>query len=212
MMPGLDRIYDAQFFKEWGANHQRYIDSAQTITDVLFDMFQPRRLVDLGSGCGVYSHFFKQKGVDVLSIDGVHPPSEYAFPVPIHLQDLTDPFENIWGSFDLSFCLEVAEHIPETSVDPFLENITRFSDRLLLSAAPPKQGGHHHVNEQPKRYWVRRLAERGFLYDRKKTGQLMEIFKARKPEYMWMCEHISVYEKSNGAPVNWAEMPFHGRI
>lgn len=208
MMPDLDRIYDRAFFEEWGSGQERYVRSAEIITDVLFQAFKPKKLVDIGCGCGVYSQFFKEKGVDVLPIDGVHPPEDYSFPVTIHKQDITVPFENIWGKFDMALCLEVAEHIPENFIDPFLSNITRFSDLLILSAAPPNQGGHHHVNEQPKRYWVKHLAERGFIYQRKKTGQLMETFKANKPGYMWMCEHISVYERSEGKTINWAGMPF----
>jgi hypothetical protein len=208
MMPDLDVIYDTAFFQEWGIGHKPYVDSAEMITDLLFDEFKPQRLVDLGSGCGVYSHFFRQKGVEVLSIDGVTPPLEHAFPGPLHLQDLTVLFENVWGAFDLTLCLEVAEHIPEAFVEPFLVNLTRFSDRLILSAASPYQGGHHHVNEQPKRYWVKRLAELGFVYQRKKTGHLMEAFKKNKPEYMWMCEHISVYQKTDKASLHWAGLPF----
>ena len=208
MMPGLEAIYDAAFFQEWGASHQPYVDSAKNITDVLFNEFNPRRLIDLGSGCGVYSHFFRQRGVDVLSIDGVQPPAEHSFPGPLHLRDLTVPFENVWGVFDMTLCLEVAEHIPESFIDPFLENLTRFSDLLILSAAPPNQGGHHHVNEQPKRYWVKRLSEIGFVYDRKKTGQLMETFKLNKPGFMWMSEHISVYQKTDKTTFNWPGLPF----
>lgn len=208
MMPNLDHIYDRTFFEEWGARHEHYIRSAETIVDALYKEFKPKRLVDLGCGCGVYSHYFARHGVEVLSIDGVQPPREYSFPGTIHLQDLTVPFENQWNRFDMALCLEVAEHIPEKFSESFLRNITGFSPLLILSAAPPNQGGHHHVNEQPKRYWVRRLAELGFLYQRRKTGRLMDMFKNNKPKYMWMCEHISVYEKNTGPHPHWAGLPF----
>jgi hypothetical protein len=208
MMPNLDEIYDATFFKEWGPTHTRYVESAGVITTVLHERFQPRRLVDLGAGCGVYSHLFRAKGTDVLAIDGVVAPAEHAFNGPVHRQDLTVPFANTWGAFDLALCLEVAEHIPAEFVDPFLRNLLQFSDLLILSAAPPSQSGHHHVNEQPKRYWVERLAKLGFVYQRKETGELMETFKRGKPGYMWMCEHISVYRKTDPAQLNWAGLPF----
>ncbi len=211
MMPNLEQIYDGAFFTEWGSSHEKYVRSAEIITAVLHAAFQPKRVVDIGCGCGVYSHHFKEKGVEVLSIDGVHPPREHAFPVEIHRQDITVPFENIWGKFDLALCLEVAEHIPETFADVFLDNIIRFSDLLVLSAATPKQGGHHHVNEQYKRYWVERLAGKGFLYNRKETGRLMETFKQNKPGYMWMCEQISVYRKTDLKKINWHGLPLGGR-
>ncbi len=194
-MPDLERIYDEGFFAEWGRQNRDYVESARVIADVLFQRFEPRRLVDLGCGCGVYSHFFSYKGVDVLAIDGVRPPAEHSFGMEIELRDLTVPFDNVWGGFDLALCLDVGEHIPEHQSETFLANLARFSDTLLLACAPPGQRGHHHVNEQPKRYWIQRLSEHGFAYDRKHTGELCETFKVTRPPLMWMWEHISVYQR-----------------
>lgn len=196
MMTDLDRIYDRAFFEEWGRGHERYIKSAEIIADILHDRFRPKRLADLGAGCGVYGHRFATHGVEVLTIDGVVPPAEHSYPISIQVRDLTAPFENIWGSFDLALCLEVAEHIPEALADAFLDNILRFSDRLVLSAAQPNQGGQHHVNEQPKRYWVAKLAAKGFSYNRRETGRVLTALTAARPPYMWMVEQISIYDRA----------------
>ena len=208
MMPDLPLIYDEPFFAEWGRGHELYIRSAGIITNVLHDLFQPKRLVDLGSGCGVYSHFFSLKGVEVHAIDGVAPPTEHSYPVSLEIRDLTAPIENVWGNFDIALCLEVAEHIPEHLADAFLSNITRFSDRLILSAAQPNQGGHHHVNEQPKRYWVAKLAQKDFAYNRRETGRIQTALAAARPPYMWMAEQISVYEKVKSPAQRRDRLPF----
>lgn len=208
MMPDLDRIYGREFFAEWGPGHEKYVASAAAIATVLHDQLRPRRLVDLGAGCGVYGHAFAKLGVEVVSIDGVTPPAEHAYPVALEKRDLTVPFENIWGSFDLALCLEVAEHIPEPLADAFLDNLLRFSDRLVLSAAQPNQGGHHHVNERPKRYWVARLAAKGFAYDRRATGRLLTALTAARPPYMWMVEQISVYDRVKTPPGTNDRLPF----
>ena len=208
MMPGLERIYDRAFFEEWGPSHEKYVRSAEQITGVLHGLLRPARLVDLGAGCGVYSHFFAQKGVDVVAIDGTTPPAEHSYPVVIHTRDLTEPFENVWGRFDLALCLEVAEHIPEEHAGAFLDNITRFSDRLVLSAAQPNQGGHHHVNERPKRYWVAKLAEKGFAYNRAETGRALIAMTAARPPYMWMVEQISVYDRVKTPAKTKDRLPF----
>ena len=208
MMPELSRIYDREFFAEWCKDNDSYVRSAQIIVDTLYGHVKPRRLVDLGTGCGVYADLFKRKGVDVVAVDGVIPPPEFSYPVDVQVRDLTVPFDNIWGQFDLALCLEVAEHIPEEFSGVFLDNILKFSDRLILSAAQPNQEGHHHVNTQPKRYWVAKLAAKGFAYNRRETGRLLTALTASRPPYMWMVEQISVYDKISSPARCKDRLPF----
>jgi len=150
--------------------------------------------------------------VEILAIDGVLPPAEHSFPVAIAVRDLTEPLANTWGAFDLTLCLEVAEHIPEELLPAFLKNLTAFGDTLLLSAAPPNQGGHHHVNEQPRRYWVRKLKEAGFAYDRPATGLLCEKLKKRGLPNMWMGLHICVYRRAKTARELNHGLPFDASL
>ena len=203
----LSKIYDPAFFKTWGKSNRAYVDSAFRIARVLYDYFQPKSLIDWGCGAGAHSFFFRRQGVRVLSIDAVPPPEDEKFPIEIVEHDLTEPITTDLGKFDLAVCFDVAEHIPVEHQNIFLSNITRFSDRLLLSCAPPWQGGHHHVNEQPKRYWIQSLESHGFHYLRRKTGELIETFKAMQSamplEYAWMFRHISVYERFNKCGANY---------
>lgn len=198
-MADLNRIYDRDFFAQWGSRNKAYVDTARYIAGVLNGEFAPKRVADIGSGCGVYSQAFRELGAEVLAIDGVAAPPEYSFAGEVHIRDLTEPIENCWGAFDFTLCLEVAEHISEGQVSAFLANIAQFSDLLIFSAAPPYQGGQHHVNERPKRYWREKLAGFGFAYNRRRTGILSETFKRDKPELMWMCQQISVYERNRAA-------------
>lgn len=207
-MPDLAAIYDAAFFAEWGKGNEPYVRTAAVVAGALHEQLRPRRVADLGCGCGVYAHELARRGVEALALDGVTPPAEHAFPVAFHAQDLTVPFENRWGRFDLALCLEVAEHIPEPLSDAFLDNVTRFSDLVVMSAAPPYQGGHHHVNERPKRYWVARMAERGFAYDRARTGRLFETVLAARPPLLWMAQHVGVYERMTGPLPSGRTLPF----
>ena len=207
-MKDLDLIYDKEFFQQWGRGNEPYIRSAKIVADVLFDILKPVRVADIGCGCGVYSHILSARGVSTLAIDGVRPPPEHSFPVEILIRDLTEPFKNTWGKFDATFCLEVAEHIPEESADIFLKNIMAFSDRLVMSAAAPGQGGRHHVNERPRRYWVQRLARLGFAYNRRVSGRILETLKKARPPFMWMGSHIGVYELANNPEKLKHGLPF----
>jgi len=194
-IPGLSSLYGEEFFREWGAANPKYVATARAIAGFLFGEFKPCRLVDIGSGCGVYAAAFRELGVEVLAIDGVIPPPALSFAPPDEIRDFREDFTNIWGDFDATFCFEVVEHIPEDSSAVFLSNLSRFADLLLLSYAPPHQGGTGHFNEQPKRYWVKRLAELGFAYDQKSTGTILEHFKNNKTPYMWMTENICVFRR-----------------
>lgn len=211
-MKDLENIYGEAFFREWGAGNADYVATAEAITGEIYRRFHPDRVADLGCGCGVYGHFFRQRGAEVFSLDGVEPPPEHSFGPPVHRQDLTKPFENAWGRFDLTLCLEVAEHIPGELSGVFLKNLARFGDTLLLSAAPPDQGGHHHVNERPRRYWVARLAELGFAYNRRRTGEILETLKAQGRPNMWMFQHIGVYERARGGGKGFPVLPFAVRL
>ncbi len=207
-MSNLAEIYNRNFFEEWGRTNERFLSAVDKVTEHLHSQFGMRRIVDVGCGCGVYVDAFQRRGVDVMAIDGVACPPELGFPVDLILRDLTEPFENIWGDFDCTLCLEVAEHIPEEFSDVFLDNLTKLSNTLILSAAPPNQGGTHHVNEQPKRYWVRKLEERGFLYNRKATGVFLEACKEDSPAYGWIYQQVSIYEKGDRSK-HPSQLPFY---
>jgi len=195
-MQDLADIYGPDFFRDWGPSNADYVRSAGLVAEAIYQVFRPASLADLGCGCGVYSRLFAEKGVKVLAIDGVEPPPEHRFQVEIICRDLTTPLENTWGQFDLALCLEVAEHIPEELSEVFLKNLTGFSGRLVMSAAPPGQDGVHHVNEQPRRYWARKLAALGFAYNRRASGRVLKVLELSRPPYMWMANHIGVYEKA----------------
>ncbi|MDA8130671.1 MAG: class I SAM-dependent methyltransferase [Elusimicrobia bacterium] len=210
-MEGLQEIYGPEFFREWGPANRDYVLSAGLVADAVYRVFRPRSLADLGCGCGIYSHLFREKGLKVLSIDGVTPPREHSYPVEIVNRDLTLPISNEWGRFDLALCLEVAEHIPEEHSETFLRNLMGFSDRLLISAAPPGQGGHHHVNEQPRRYWADRLARLGYAYNRKASGLIMKAVEDCPPPNLWMVCHIGVYDRATDPKQLSHGLPFSVR-
>lgn len=207
-MENLEKLYDPAFFGQWGKSNAEYLRSAELVAAAVYEVFRPASLADLGCGCGVYGSLFGGMGVRVLSLDGVLPPPATSFPVEIVKRDLAAPFGNTWGQFDLALCLEVAEHIPEEFTDVFLKNVTAFSDRLVMSAAPPGQGGHHHVNERPRRYWAEKLAGLGYAYNRRASGRILKVLEISRPPYMWMANHIGVYEKARGGKELRHGLPF----
>lgn len=65
-------------------------------------------------------------------------------------------------SFDLVLSLEVAEHLPVSSAETFVDTLTGLGQRVFFSAAVPEQGGYRHVNEQWQDWWAEKFRVRGF--------------------------------------------------
>ena len=65
--------------------------------------------------------------------------------------ELTGPI-SLGRQFDLVQSLEVAEHLPKTSAERFVQTLVTHGTRVLFSAAIPGQGGENHINEQPLEY------------------------------------------------------------
>ena len=68
--------------------------------------------------------------------------------------DLTVPW-TLERKFETALCLEVAEHLEETSSSLLIKMLTAHADTIVFSAPCPGQNGQHHVNCQ----WPELLAE-----------------------------------------------------
>ena len=138
--------------------------SSQKVVPFVLELVQPSSIIDVGCGMGSWLSTFIDHGImDAKGIDGDHVdvgrleiPREFFEAV-----DLSKPF-SMGRRYDLAICLEVAEHLPETSAESFVTCLVGLSDIILFSAAIPNQGGDHHVNEQWPDYWVTIFAKKGY--------------------------------------------------
>jgi hypothetical protein len=202
----LASIYDAAFAAEYGRENPVYARCCAAVAEVISERFSPASAVDWGCGAGLHVAALRQLGVDAVGVDGVAWPRPCRAPeVEILRADLRVPIPlgHVFARYDLSMCLDVLEHIDETHTEIVLENITRGAELVLLSCAPPGQRGHHHVNEQPRRYWVARLAAIGWRYDRRATGDLAQTFLARRETLplSWMYHNLCVYRPAAAQPI-----------
>lgn len=146
-------VYDDTFFSE------EYIEktsqSAHEIAKELWEIIQPKSIVDVGCGIGLFLEAFSRRGAtDVWGIDGewvdldkLRIPKEH-----FSSQDLCLPVQSS-RQFDLAICLEVAEHLPDTAASTLVKSLVNLAPLVLFSAAIPMQGGMEHVNEQWPEYW-----------------------------------------------------------
>jgi len=136
----------------------------EQVLPVVFDIFKPQSIIDVGCGIGTWLKVAKDLGVkEVLGLDG-----DYVDRSQLKIEtcefvekDLERPFD-LGRKFDLVICLEVAEHLEASSAADFIASITKHSDVILFSAALPGQGGQRHVNEQWPSYWKELFSHSGF--------------------------------------------------
>jgi 2-polyprenyl-3-methyl-5-hydroxy-6-metoxy-1,4-benzoquinol methylase len=129
--------------------------AAERVLPVLFSIFKPKSILDVGCGLGNWIEVAKKMGVEeVVGVDG-----SYVNRTLLKIddkefieKDLTKPFD-LNSKFDLAICLEVAEHLTETSADILIQSIVAHADVVMFSAAIPGQGGQNHINEQWPTYW-----------------------------------------------------------
>ncbi len=156
-----EHVYSGDFYTYIDAGSRR---SARVVAKILLGEMPIRSVLDVGAGHGAWAAEWRSLGVDdVTAVDGDYvdraqlaiPPESF---VPHDLATSLD----LGRRYDLVQSLEVAEHLPDSKADQFVDNLVRHGDVILFSAAVPHQGGEHHVNEQPPEYWRRKFAARGY--------------------------------------------------
>lgn len=144
------------------------LNSPSQIIPLLFKDINPKSILDIGCGIGTWLSVAKDLGIkEVVGVDGdyVDPTLlvNYLDREEFVSHNLTLPLD-LQKKFELVFCLEVAEHLPESSADVLIDSLVSHSDVILFSAAIPGQGGQNHLNEQWPDYWVKKFADQGYVF------------------------------------------------
>lgn len=157
-------LYTPQFYAD---RHAQTAHAARTVLGLVLEEFPAvTSAVDVGCGVGTWLRVLCERGIDdVRGVDGPWVDQRYLeIPVGTFVsRDLARAgFDAPDRRFDLSICMEVAEHFDPARAGELVQYLVSQSDIVLFSAAIPGQGGIGHVNEQWPQYWVSRFAEHGF--------------------------------------------------
>ena len=117
----------------------------------------------------------------------------------IFLEDLRFPLINKYPKFELTMCLEVAEHIDPNSLDDFIDNLKQLSSRYLVmswsSSYPPPDAPPQHLAPLNKFQYKKIMKKSGFVEDKKLTVRLKKIAKSEPHFHIWWLETITVWIK-----------------
>ena len=144
------------------------LKSAKIIWPLIFQIYKPSSILDIGCGIGTWLKAAKDLGIyDIFGIDsnlvnqGLL--SKYIDDNEFLGHDLKLPFR-LNRKFDLVVCLEVAEHLPVSSADILIQTLVSHSNVILFSAAIPGQGGQNHINEQWPEYWANFFLNHNYVF------------------------------------------------
>ena len=140
--------------------------SAQKVVDILYELFKPKTIVDIGCGTGLILKYFQKKGSKIMGYEGSWISKDLIKEnIANEYVNIID-FENLKNynaqEYDMCICLEVAEHISLLNADKFVNFITSHSKLVVFSAAIPNQGGFNHINEQWGEFWDFKFKQLGY--------------------------------------------------
>src|SRR4051812_46660340 len=188
--------YDDSFY---GYQMEGSVSSARELVPMMYDVFKPASVIDIGCGVGGWLRAFKEicKVEDIRGVDGDYVKQEnLRIPADKFISyDLTK-FYDAGRKFDLSMTLEVGEHLPDQAADDFVKTLVTAARKVVFSAAIPGQGGTFHINEQYPEYWAEKFAKHGYVavdYFRK------QIWNNDKIEW-WYRQNIFVFIHKDELP------------
>ena len=187
--------YDDDFYTLLSTGVQR---SSQKYVQALYRIYQPKSIIDIGCGRGIWLQSFGKCGATKLvGLDGKWNNKKDMVSEHIEFQqvDLNNiPLQS--EKYDLAVSLEVAEHLHPDSAAEFVSSICELSDAVLFSAAYTWQGGVDHQNEQPHSYWAELFQKHNFIpYDLFRPafwGEEDVEFWYRQNAFMYLRQHSSV--------------------
>lgn len=144
------------------------------------------RVLDVGCGPGTYVRALRARGHEAVGVDmdPMLATSEHLVCADV----LDDDFPAVFAGYDLTLCLEVAEHVPAQYAERLVAHLVQTAPRLLFSAAQPGQGGAGHVNLQPRTLWLNLFARHGYVEDEAGTQRLL-AFMREGPHMGWFTQN-----------------------
>jgi len=158
------RLYDDDFF----AWHKKNAEGYSLITGAkLFKHYKPESVVDFGCGIGSYLQAAMGAGVKKIKgyeIGGEHSRKYVNKDIQKFIEFNTDITRmiNSGEKYDISICIEVAEHIEPSGSAQLVNNIAAHTNKFCVwTAAPKGQDGCGHINGNTKNYWLDLFKENG---------------------------------------------------
>jgi glycosyltransferase involved in cell wall biosynthesis/2-polyprenyl-3-methyl-5-hydroxy-6-metoxy-1,4-benzoquinol methylase len=164
---------------------------ADRVAEWIAKNIKPNKVLDIGSGPGMYVKSLIDQGVDAHGID---------IDERVEGKDYLSK-ESIFDTkrtADTVICFEVLEHIDPTFADQEVDaiyNAIEPGGTLVFTAAQPGQGGVGHINCRKKSYWLKKFVAKGLIYHPGLTEDLIN-FERQGIHMGWFVNNVMVFKKT----------------
>jgi SAM-dependent methyltransferase len=159
-----------------------------------------RSLFDVGCGTGTFAAEAKSSGLTVAACEysarlrkRVEAKGVKVFPFDVSKPKSYASIPEL--PYDVALTTEVAEHVPESLADAFVEFVHAAGRTIVFTAAQPGQGGTGHINLQPREYWIRKFEAIGARYDDALTTAIRSDIEKSRAE-AFMSRNLSVFHRA----------------
>jgi len=137
--PSSAEHYDVSYFRDnWRAEGNDYsLETRRRMEgrnpELIKEVFQPKKVLDLGCGPGALMHLLAELGVDVDGIDFSESSRELASDLVRERIAIGTTYDQIKpdNSYDLVVCREVMEHLTVFQVKRTVQNMVRMTSRFI---------------------------------------------------------------------------------
>ncbi|MBI1783838.1 class I SAM-dependent methyltransferase [Candidatus Sumerlaeota bacterium] len=191
-------IYNAQYYADMDRAAGQ---AAEVMAATIAAALRPIRLIDAGCGTGALLAAIRAQGINGKGFEYSDAGLDYCRRRNLDVEkfDLLNDSPPPDGKFDVAVSMEVAEHLPESGADRFVELLCALAPVIVFTAARPGQGGRDHINEQPHSYWIEKFAARGFEFDKSTSLQWRADWKSKRIPF-WYHQNVMLFKRRESAP------------
>ena len=151
-----------------GHNNKTHLDEGALVW--MKNKFNAKSFLDIGCGTGGMVSLAEENGLDSHGIDGDYTVERYK-QNNFTIHDFTVGPAPVSDVYDIGWSCEFVEHVYEQYMPNYMKAFQQCRV-VAITYAPPNWPGHHHVNLQEERYWIDKMSDYGFIFDKELTLEL----------------------------------------